>query len=189
MEITVDVESDWGGRATTNQGVEEAIPYLLKLFHSHGITATFFISTQHMDATKTRLAEIKYAGHRLGSHGHTHRSWKGARWWEWRLDYMKSMDVLKKEFGLKRKDIPYRAPKFSWRTDDRYSDPKGHVSLLKHVNLGIPVKKDSILYLHPFDLVSPNTPPPSLFCRLWYSSSSAACNSLEELCSGGGVRE
>ena len=167
VQITVDVESDFGGRSNSTQGIEEAIPFILECLEHHGLKATFFLSTEYLDSWVEVAKTIQSAGHTLGSHGHEHRRFR--KWLPWRLDYLKSMQILEKQLGLKR-PIPYRAPWFSYQhPEHRYSDRRGHTSLLRHVWFKEPMKE--ILYCHPFDFVKPLTKAPSLFTEVLYSSS------------------
>lgn len=165
VQVTVDCESDWGGRVESIQGIQEAIPFILDTLRHHQLKGTFFLSTEYLHSWLQVAKDIQAAGHTLGSHGHEHRRFR--RWVTWRLDYLKAAQILEKELGLRR-PIPYRAPKFSYtHPEHRYSDRRGHTSLLRHVWLKEPLKE--ILYLHPFDLVKPSSKSPSLLCRILYS--------------------
>jgi len=74
--ITVDVESDWGGRMDATQancqGIESAMPFILKLFKRNNIKATFFISSEIITLHTDLLCKIKENGHELASHGFKH---------------------------------------------------------------------------------------------------------------------
>lgn len=163
--VTVDFEADWGGRRQTYQGIEEGIPFILACLAEAQAKAIFFISTSCLDACLPLAQRVKEEGHTIGSHGHKHKRFKN--WKEWRLDYLQSMQLLEKNLGIKR-PLLYRAPKFNYiHPEHRYSDPKGHTSLLKHIWTRQPLRE--ILYLHPFDLVKPVSKAPDLFCKVWYS--------------------
>jgi peptidoglycan/xylan/chitin deacetylase (PgdA/CDA1 family) len=74
--VTVDVESDWGGRASRDGGVKAcryALPRILALFDSYGVRATFFISCAVIGAIESELLEITSRGHEIASHGWNHR--------------------------------------------------------------------------------------------------------------------
>lgn len=176
----MDVESDWGGRTDGLRGITESVPWLLERLRETNLRAIFFLSTQYLERYLDEAKAIQAAGHKIGCHGHLHRSWRGAKWYQWRYDYLQSMTKIEKTFGLQRKEIPYRAPKFSY-TDrlHKYSYPEGHTSLLKHLWLKQPLQE--VLYLHPFDLVEPQTPAPNLFCAVWYRRAREAKALLESL--------
>jgi peptidoglycan/xylan/chitin deacetylase (PgdA/CDA1 family) len=74
--ITIDVESDWGGRLDASQancqGLEKAIPYILNFFKKNNVKATFFISSEVVASYADLLCEIKEKGHELASHGFKH---------------------------------------------------------------------------------------------------------------------
>lgn len=78
--VTVDVESDWGGRASPDRDVEAchyAIPRILALFDSFGVRATFFISSSVVGAIASELREISSRDHEIASHGWNHRRYDG----------------------------------------------------------------------------------------------------------------
>jgi hypothetical protein len=177
LSITVDCEGDWGGRTDSLQGITEGLPIILDCLKEAGLKGIFFLSTGSLDRWIDIAKGIQSLGHTIGSHGHEHRRF--GRWLEWRLDYLQSMQILEKQLGLKR-PIPYRAPKFSYvHPEHRYSNPKGHTSLLKHIWVKQPLQE--ILYLHPFDLVKPVTPPPNLFCAIWYTRWREAKERFQEI--------
>ncbi len=74
--VTIDVESDWGGRLGVTQGncqgLEKAMPYILRIFKKFGIKATFFISSEIVTSYTDLLYDIKENGHELASHGFKH---------------------------------------------------------------------------------------------------------------------
>jgi len=74
--ITIDVESDWGGRLSVTQdncqGLEKAMPYILEFLKKFGIKATFFISSEIVTSFTDLLCDIKENGHELASHGFKH---------------------------------------------------------------------------------------------------------------------
>ena len=77
ISITVDVETDWGGRLCADQhncqGIEKIIPYILDLFEKLNIKSTFFISGEILTNYYNLIQEIHDYGHEIGSHGHIHR--------------------------------------------------------------------------------------------------------------------
>jgi peptidoglycan/xylan/chitin deacetylase (PgdA/CDA1 family) len=74
--VTVDIESDWGGRASPNdEGVEGCrctIPWLLDLFDRSGVLSTFFVSSEIAQTIASELREITLRGHEIASHGRRH---------------------------------------------------------------------------------------------------------------------
>lgn len=166
MIFTVDVESDWGGRSDTIQGIREGIPVLLKLFSDFKVKAYFFLSTQYLDKYVNLAKRIKDDGHIIGSHGHEHRKFKG--WKEWSYDFSISEHLILKHLGLRVNYSLYRAPWFSHQLSyQKFTNPENHVSVLK--SAWFPFQSGDILYVHPFDIVKPKTKAPNLFCKILYS--------------------
>lgn len=170
---TVDVEYDWGGRTNGVRGISEGLPEIIKLFDGAGIKALFFISTELLEDHPDVLKTIREKGHRVGSHGHFHQRFKES----FRRQADKDLSLA----YLEDQKARFRAPKFYWQTEDIYSNPKNHVSLLKHLWLGQKIKEETIMYLHPFDIVETAEPPPNLFCKLWYSQPKKASQLLSTL--------
>ena len=156
---TVDVEADWGGRVNEYKGIEEGLPKIIQAFKRESTRVLFFISTEITKDYPGLIEGLRSLGHKVGSHGHFHTKFKES--------FRRQAD---KDLSLQYvgKEAYYRAPKFSHITEDIYSNPKGHVGLLKHMWLKTRIPPDPIFYLHPFDIVGGDNPP-NLFCRLWYS--------------------
>ncbi|MFC2010278.1 polysaccharide deacetylase family protein [Chloroflexota bacterium] len=74
IAVTVDVESDWGGRVDEFLGLEIGLPYILELLESTGIKATFFVSGAVVPRYKEMVRKIGEAGHEVASHGLTHEN-------------------------------------------------------------------------------------------------------------------
>jgi peptidoglycan/xylan/chitin deacetylase (PgdA/CDA1 family) len=166
---TVDVESDWGGRVDSLQGIKESLPIILQAFSKRNIKGIFFLSTQYLNYYLSMAKMIKNDGHIIGSHGHIHREWPKSEWWKARIDKEKSIEILR-GYGLVGSEVYYRAPKFSYDSGSGiYDNPKNHVSLLKSLWFGTKPSKSSIIYLHPFDITEHTTKSPNLFCSLLYS--------------------
>mgnify|MGYP001591168460 CR=1 FL=1 len=177
--ITVDVEGDWGGRVSDISGIKEGIPRILWLLKRHSIKALFFISTEIVEDTWKEIDAIQKDGHALGSHGHFHITYDSSK--RCYQDRNISDDILKRLFGVEPEF--YRAPKFNKLTHNDclpYSNLSNHVGLLKYTWFGGEVSRDSIIYLHPFDIIGGNNPP-NLFCRVWYSRPDMAYSKLKEL--------
>lgn len=169
-KVTIDWESDWGGRTNGTRGIRLGTPIILDLLKKYHIQGLFFISTEVLPAGQESLVAIINDGHVLGSHGHEHRCYR-----DWR-----EAERNKIESGRYVDTGLYRAPKFCYDDGGVYANPKNHVSLLKHMWLGSPVREDSIFYFHPFDIIGGNNPP-NLFCRLWYSKPKSALETLERI--------
>jgi len=153
VQITCDVEGDWGWRTNTTQGIDEGLPKILDVFDRHNIKAIFFIAP-NLSGLTTRLLK-----HTIGVHP-------------------KNPLVV-----LKPSRILIRAHKFykfqGWEYYLPYSSPKNHTSLLRHMWYGQPIR--DIFYLHPFDIVRPKTKAPNLFCKLWYSQPERAYETFKNL--------
>lgn len=174
--FTVDVEYDWGGRTKGEVGLKEGMPRILEIFKEAKIKGLFFISTEILETVPNIIRDISRADHEIGSHGHFHQPLKNQRW---KSDDRKYSEAKLAQHGIKTG--LYRAPKFGLRQDCIYSNPKGHVSLLKNMWFGQPIKPETIIYLHPFDIVHSFSEAPNLFCRLWYSRPDLAFYTFETL--------
>ena len=81
VAVTIDVETDWGGRLSVGpgncQGIEEGIPYLLHLLDELKIKATFFIDyfavkKWGVDIFHIVNEKIASKGHDIQLHMHPH---------------------------------------------------------------------------------------------------------------------
>lgn len=171
---TIDVEYDWGGRTNGTIGIEQGIPLILKEFSRRKITGTFFISTELLRDFRRTIRDIKERGHIIGSHGHFHIKYREA--WRAEEDRLLSNSLL---LPYTSGNTPYRAPKFFHHTDDKFSTPRNHTGLLKHVWLGDKIR--DIIYLHPFDIVE-HGKAPTLFTHFWYSRPQSALRLFKKLC-------
>ena len=171
--ITIDVETDWGGRSGENRASLEGLDIILRWLKFYNIKALFFISTETMeDFSDDKLAGIKFLdrikkdGHAIGSHGHFHIQYDS---FQRILEDKRLSESILSAYNID--SFAFRAPKFnkiSRHLSLPYSNPSNHISLLKMLWLGHKLKPTSILYLHPFDLIG-GKEPPNLFCKLWYS--------------------
>lgn len=165
---TVDVEFDWGGRTNGKVGLEQGLPKILEAFGRKKIKALFFISTETLESLPFLVQGIMAQGHEIGSHGHFHVNFREV--WRKENDKRISEAFLASHKSLSQRSIRYRAPKFNYPiSGEFYSNRNSHVSLLKHMWLKEKIKGDTIMYLHPFDIVETKEPAPNLFCKLWYS--------------------
>ena len=75
--ITVDVETDWGGRLSATRdnckGIWFGIPPFLDLLAEKKVKATFFISGQVVHVCREIIKEIVLNGHEIASHGYDHQ--------------------------------------------------------------------------------------------------------------------
>jgi peptidoglycan/xylan/chitin deacetylase (PgdA/CDA1 family) len=113
--ITIDIESDWGGRAPVNgpdcQGITEGLPKILDTLSANGCKATFFVSSSLALANKDIVTAIALRGHEICSHGHDHFPDAGRRGERAHLyDLQKSRDILE---GICKAEVSgYRSPQF-----------------------------------------------------------------------------
>jgi peptidoglycan/xylan/chitin deacetylase (PgdA/CDA1 family) len=74
--LTIDVETDWGGRLASqsgnNEGLEKGLPLILNFLKKNNIRATFFVSTILLKNWKDNILEIQRQGHEIASHGLRH---------------------------------------------------------------------------------------------------------------------
>ncbi len=70
--LTVDYESDWGGRVKSIAALEKTTGPLLAFLDKAGVRITFFISTEIADRAEGFLRSLSSAGHEIASHGHDH---------------------------------------------------------------------------------------------------------------------
>lgn len=121
--ITIDVETDWGGRLNVCsgncQGIEEEIPYLLRLFDKLKIKATFFVSGEVVTEYAGIIHNIVERGHEIASHGFKHNvAYDRMSKMEMKEQISKSKNILKEEIGVT--PIGFRAPQC--RTNDEVCD-------------------------------------------------------------------
>jgi len=114
FSITVDVETDWGGRLPAKKencrGIDEGIPQLLLLFKSFKIKATFFISGSIALLYKDLIREINSGGHEIGSHGYDHSDYKEISRAELEFQLKESKETL--EGIINKKVLGFRSPRF-----------------------------------------------------------------------------
>lgn len=110
IAVTIDVESDWGGRVRESRGIETGLPHILQVLERLGIKATFFVSGTVVAANRSVICKIADSGHELASHGFEHENHS-------RLDKEKllekigkSKELLEKETGTKV--VGFRSPRF-----------------------------------------------------------------------------
>lgn len=162
---TVDLEHDFGGRTNGTDGIDKGLPLIFKLFREHNVKALFFVSTEVLKFRPGVVQDIINQGHEIGNHGHFHAPFKEP----WRHVQNKEIaDTILKNYTT-QDYFHFRAPKFSYPMYGHlYSDPTGHVGLLKYMWFGGKPNKETIFYLHPFDIIG-GKESPNLFCKIWYA--------------------
>lgn len=120
VAVTIDVETDWGGRLSVGpgncHGIEEGIPYLLHLLDELKIKATFFISGEVVSEYADIIHEIVEHGHEIASHGFKHDvDYSTMSKMEIHDQISKSKKILEDEIGVT--PIGFRAPQFRINDD------------------------------------------------------------------------
>ena len=108
VSLTIDVESDWGGRAKSSEGIRNCIPEILRLLDDFNIKTTFFLSGVTIGENREALWDIVDAGHEIASHGYLHEDHSKMSKDELSLEIAKSKDVINDEFGVEV--VGFRAP-------------------------------------------------------------------------------
>jgi len=111
VAVSVDVESDWGGRTDSCYGIQEGLTFILTTLNEFDVKATFFISGEIVRNNKDIICEILKSGHEIASHGFKHN-----------IDYSKlsreelfneislSKELIEGEIGVK--PLGFRTPQF-----------------------------------------------------------------------------
>lgn len=115
VTVTIDVETDWGGRLSVGpgncRGIEEGIPYLLHLLDELKIKATFFISGEVVSEYADIIRDIAEQGHEIASHGFKHNAdYAKMPKMEITEQISKSKKILEDEVGVT--PTGFRAPQF-----------------------------------------------------------------------------
>ena len=129
IAITIDVESDWGGRMNidsknrreTCRGINEGLPVILDMLDKFKIKATFFISgelflggnphSRNEDSiTLTSLQNIAKSGHEIASHGFKHEDHSRLSRSTLIEEIKKSRDIIWEYTGIE--PVGFRAPQF-----------------------------------------------------------------------------
>ena len=174
---TFDIEFDWGGRTNGTDGLDKGMPLIYKALKKYDVKGLFFISTEILQDRPGIVQDIINEGHEIACHGHFHFCFKET----WRQDQNMQINKTILENYSDQTYWNFRSPKFSKTFYGQfYSDPANHVSILKHMWTKQKITKDSIFYLHPFDIVG-GTNPPNLFCKLWYSKPKKAYETFIDL--------
>lgn len=162
---TFDCEGSWGGRTNDMDGLDKGMPLIYKALRKNDVKGLFFISTEILEERPGLVQDILNEGHEIACHGHFHFCFKEP----WRQNQNMKISKTILENYSDQPHFDFRAPKFSYTFNGQpYSDPANHVSVLKHMWTGQKITKDSVFYLHPFDIVGGKNAP-NMFCKLWYS--------------------
>ena len=111
--ITIDVETDWGGRQLVdepNVGIEKELPWILNLLKKHKIKATFFINANLLPKYTKQLLKIKKHGHEIASHGFEHNDHSKISYSMLRKSFDACFRLFKKHMNTK--PLGFRAPQF-----------------------------------------------------------------------------
>jgi polysaccharide deacetylase family protein (PEP-CTERM system associated) len=100
--------SDWD---KCESRVQRNTEQLLDLFAKHGVEATFFVLGWVADRFPDLVKEIERRGHELASHGYSHRLLTFMQPEEFRVDLLRSLEVLSK--ATTQEVRGFRAPSFS----------------------------------------------------------------------------
>ena len=219
--LTIDVESDWGGRSIpSSSNVSAAItamPRLINIFDQHKIPATWFFAGETVPFLADELRVLCRYNHEIASHAYCHRDYARYTQEMLRDDLIRSRQTLQLATG--HRAVSFRAPRFfihpfhnqiirecGFKFDcSRIANqpsfepsqatpgcPINNLDLIKLPPLGIKpgllfIDKIGIslfsstlktyphdylvIYMHPFDFISPLPPPPRgtpLAVRLWH---------------------
>ena len=127
--VTVDVESDWGGRLSpvkeNLEGLYQGLGDLLYLFEKLAIPATFFISSDLIKEATRELQKIKTLQHEVASHGHKHIDYSELSNNQYKYQLEQSIDKLETLYN--QKVDGFRAPQFRIN--------KYHFEVLSKLNL------------------------------------------------------
>jgi len=189
---TVDLDpSDMGGRAPCMSRTIKGLDIILETFKQYNVKALFFVSTEMLgtgfdEGYDHLVLKIMEHGHEIGSHGHFHIKYTGKcrNLREMNDEYM-SRRLLVKLTGELYPE--YRAPWFRHRTSSVYSDPKNHVSVLKHSWFKKQIPLKPIFYVHPSDIAGIDNPrfksekAPNLFCKILYSRPNHVLDTFKRL--------
>jgi peptidoglycan/xylan/chitin deacetylase (PgdA/CDA1 family) len=112
VAITVDVETDWGGRLRPSRGslwgIHKGLPRMLNVLNAAGVKVTFFISAEVIPYVRAVFSELVAAGHEIASHGLQHRNLVSLSTEELRHDVVRSKVVLEEVLNVQVRG--FRAP-------------------------------------------------------------------------------
>jgi peptidoglycan/xylan/chitin deacetylase (PgdA/CDA1 family) len=113
--ITIDVETDWGGRASTDhavcQGLEEGLPKILGILERHCVRATFFVSGKFAKRHSAVVPSLVNESHGVASHGYDHNmDYAALSSSELIRQLAKSKDILEEKTNSAI--VGFRSPRF-----------------------------------------------------------------------------
>lgn len=104
VAITVDIETDWGGRLKPGSdslwGVRKGLPMMIEILSTEGIKCTFFVSAEVVSYIVHELRQLVKAGHEIASHGFCHRSLSYLSKKELHADVLRSKSILEETFDI-----------------------------------------------------------------------------------------
>ncbi|MDP2729865.1 MAG: polysaccharide deacetylase family protein [Dehalococcoidales bacterium] len=123
IAITIDVESDWGGRTRQCDGIEYGLPVILQLLESLEIKATFFISGVVITRYQKMIRKISESEHELASHSFSHQNHSLLNKEQLFEEVNRSKHLLEDETGAEV--LGFRTPQF--RTNKELFDVLGEL--------------------------------------------------------------
>ncbi|HII17032.1 TPA: polysaccharide deacetylase family protein [Candidatus Woesearchaeota archaeon] len=122
--ITVDVETDWGGRISVegeNKGITAGLPAILSLLSQEDIKGTFFVCANLLPRYSDEMRQIIDSGHEIGCHGLTHVAVSKLSSREFLHSLREARSLFLSCLGM----LPqgFRAP--------QYILPKGYITVIK----------------------------------------------------------
>jgi peptidoglycan/xylan/chitin deacetylase (PgdA/CDA1 family) len=105
--LTVDLEPDCPPYLRSWRGVEEGVPLLLALLETANLRATFFTTGETALRYPDTVRAVARAGHEIGCHGHTHRSFARLSRAEADEELARSCEALAEHAPLKSFRAPY----------------------------------------------------------------------------------
>lgn len=91
--------------------IEDSVRIVLDLLRRHDVTATFFVVGEVAAQYPELVEEIRYEGHEIGSHGHTHTPLFELTPEEFEDELSQSATAIRRACGLD--PVGFRAPNFS----------------------------------------------------------------------------
>lgn len=120
--ITVDIETDWGGRLPPTRenckGITEGLPIILETLRRHKVKATFFVCAELLPEFRKELLRIKREGHEIGCHGLSHKDVSKLPKEIIEKEVLFAKKIIEKQLEVKVKG--FRAPQF--RTNKQLFD-------------------------------------------------------------------
>ncbi len=106
--ITVDMEQDIPPIMQTYKGIEIGIPYLLNIFKTYKVKATFFATGNIADKYPKIISEIINRGHEIGCHGMWHEDLSASNYQDKSNRISEATRIIEDIVG--EKIVSFRAP-------------------------------------------------------------------------------